>query len=73
MSEDFAGWTASHQVSFCKQCDSQEFTDENIEPTAKDDDVVIVKVCKINEKKRKELSAAKQKEMEDPINRKESL
>ena len=64
VSEDFPRWTTSHQISFWKQWDSQEFTNENIEPTTKYDDVVIIKEYKINEK-RKEPSAAKQKKMED--------
>ena len=43
MSEDFPGWKVSQQVSLCKQYDSQEFTDENTEPTTKDEVFVIAK------------------------------
>ena len=55
MSKDFPGLIASQQVSICKQCDTQEFTNKKIERTRKDDNTVIVKVCKIT-KKRKEPS-----------------
>ena len=65
MSEDFSGWTVSQQFSFCKQCNSQEFKDEHIKPTAKYDDVVIAEVCEINEK-RKESSTTKEKLIEIP-------
>ena len=70
-SKDFPGWTASQQFSLCKQCNSQEFTDENVEPTTKADNVVIFKVCKINEKKNHQLQQKRKwKNLED---QKESL
>ena len=65
MSEDFSGRTASQQFSLCKQCDSQEFKDEHIKPTAKYDYVVIAEVCKINEK-RKGSSTTKEQLIEKP-------
>ena len=65
MSEDFSGWRVSQQFSLGKQCNSQEFKDEHIKPTAKYDDVVIAEVCEINEK-RKGSSTTKEKLIEIP-------
>lgn len=59
-------WTDSvSTILLCKQCNSQEFKDEYIKPTAKYDDVVIAKVCKVKEK-RKGSSTTKENLIEIP-------